>query len=332
MKKALSILLALAIGLSFVVCAAAKEAPFKEPGASKFKDFVPAQAAPSTQSLTFTLPIVTGITAVWDGDTEKLFNFWYGPYFGPDNVTITVSFAEGEPEELTHWSDYGYDWFWEVFYEYDDETGKVTFYYWDSNLREAYIDTLRWGDDWNWDDLYTSLPQAEIMVPANLREEYLKNLPKAALKLDESQTVPKGEYTIYTFTPAKDSLYYFCSTNNRNCDPYAYLYDANFGYINGNDDRVDWNFGFIASLQAGKTYYLVVSGYYSEDSGSFDVGVEMLSTPGVFGWLGVLLKFCWFRDYLIIYGNVFYFFDSENSWKVNLRYNIQQLMNYYQYR
>jgi len=332
MKKLLSVLLTLALALSLAVCAAAAKAPpLEEPGASRFQSFVSAASIPTAQSLTFTLPIVTGITAVWDGDTNALFDRWYGPYFNSENVTITVSFEEGGSELLTHWWDGGYDWFWEILYEYEEATGKVTFYYWDSNLRQAYVDTLKWGDYWNWQDVYAMLPQAVITVPANLREEHLKSLSKTALKLDETQKVPAQEYTIYTFTPEKDGLYYFYSRNYRNCDPYASLRDANFNYIASNDDRIDWNFGIIAELQAGKTYYLIVGGYYDygETIDRFDVGVEMLSYSGTFGWLGVLLHGSWFRSYLIIRDNYFWFFESENSWSVNFLYNIQQLLYYW---
>lgn len=345
MKKALSILLALALALSLAVCAfAAKELPV-QPGASKFQDFVPAQAAPGTQSLTFTLPTVTGISALWDGKTETLFDRWHGPYFGPNNVAITVSFAQGEPQELEYWSDYGRDWFWEILYSYDDATGEVTFYYWDSNFREAYIDTLRWGDYWNWDDLYATLPQASFSIPADLKEQYLKDLPKTELKLGESQraTLADGENKVYAFTPAKDGLYYFYSEKRGWTDPYAYLYDAEFNYIAYNDDFIGLDFGIIIALQAGKTYYLVVFNLRG-DAGEFDVAVhgdvrKLNVGQAVIEILtGGIFQRHWYADYEDIYS-----FPGQGSWidilkanldffRGNIRYNFFQSIIDFLYR
>ena len=76
MKKLLSVFLAmLLLGMSLAVGAAA--APEVE-----IEDF----------SLQFELPVVTGIEAVWNG--EILVDEWLRAYFTPENVAVTVSFAE----------------------------------------------------------------------------------------------------------------------------------------------------------------------------------------------------------------------------------------------
>jgi len=278
MKKLLSVLLVLALAMSLAVCAfAAKEnEPPAQPGASRFQDFVPAQA--ETQSLIFELPVVTGITAEWDGNTEGLFDRWYGPYFGPSNVAVTVSFEEGEPQALTSWNgSYSGDTylFWDVFYDYDDVTGIVTFYYQDTNFRQAYRDSLGEDGEWIWEDLKATLPQASFAVPANPWEEQLKSQPKTELKLGESKkaALADKEMKVFSFTPEKSGLYYFYSCNRGSTDPYAQLYDADFNYVTHNDDLFDLDFGIIMELQAGETYYLAVHNLRG-DAGEFDVGVR----------------------------------------------------------
>jgi len=282
MKKVLSLLLALALALSCAVCAfAAKDfAPPEKPNRGpKFPSHVASQAAaPGTQSLTFALPTVTDIAAVWNG--EVLFDYyWMELYYGPANVAITVTFDDGTSEVLTSWYGEGYGaswWWWEVWYEYDEATGKVLFFYIDSNLYKEYRDSLGAEDEGNWPDLLATLPQTVITVPADLRENHLNSLPKTELKLGENQRVPAQQYTVCTFTPAKDGLYYFYSADYRNCDPWAILADANFNWIDSSDDLFDLDFGIIAELQAGKTYYLIVGGYweYTEEADKFDVGVR----------------------------------------------------------
>jgi len=307
MKKLLSVLLTLTLALGLAICAFAEKAPPENPRKSPptYQEMMDklAPAGPVTQSLNFELPTVTGIEAVWDGDTDALFDRWYGPYFSPENVAITVSFAEGEPEVLTNWHGEHYGetyWYWRIDYDYDDATGEVTFDYYDSNLWQAYYDSLNNPDeDYNWEIFYATLPQSSFTIPANLRQEYLNSLPKTVLKLGESQRAPTGEYTLYTFTPAKDGLYYFYSANYRNSDPWAELYDADFNCMVFNHDLLDWNFGIIIDLQAGQTYYLFVGGYYeyAEESDRFDVGVRddvrrltnqeifiELLTGGLFRW------------------------------------------------
>ena len=330
MKKLLSVLLAFTLALTLAVCAfAAEPAPPEAPHeGSRFLEEARASAAPGTQSLVFDLPDVTGISAVWDGDTDTLFDLWYGPYFRPENVAITVTFAQGAPETLDHWYDGGYDWFWEVFYLYDEATGKVTFYYSDSKFVQAYVDTLKWGDDWIYEDFYATLPQAVVTVPANLRENHLKNLPKTELKAGETKQVQAAGCTLFSFKPAADGAYYFYSEKLQNCDPYAELFDVDFNYIQSNGDRADDNFGLIADLEAGKTYYLIVYAYAANANAAakFNVGAEALEQPGPFGSLGVFFSGSWFRGHLITHGNNFHFFYNDAGWMTNFFYNLNQLI------
>lgn len=348
MKKLLSALLALALALSLAVCAFAEKAPSEEPRKSPptYQDMMDklAPAGPVTQSLNFELPTVTGIIAVWDGDTDALFDRWYGPYFSPENVAVTVSFAEGEPETLTSW--YGYYggdtyWSWHIDYDYDEATGEVTFYYYDSNLWQAYYDSLDNPDeDYDWGVFRATLPQSAFSIPTNPRDEYLNSLPKTVLKLGESQRAPAQEYTLYMFTPAKDGLYYFYSANYRNCDPWAELYDADFNRIVFNHDLFDWNFGIIEELQAGQTYYLFVGGYYEypEDTDRFDVGVRddvrRLTSGEIFIELltGGLFRWHFYDDYAVPgEGSGLDIFRANlEIIRSNVRYNsIQPLINFF---
>jgi len=338
MKKALSVLLAFALAMSLAVCAFAVKVPLEEPRNSPptFEEMQARMSAPVDPSLSptlhYELPTVTGIEAEWDGDIEALFNRWRGPFFGPDNVTVTVTFEGGETEELTSWNGQYYSsshWYWRVWYDYDEETGEVLFYYDDSNLWWAYVDSF--GDsDWDYvrEDYFATLPQTVITVPVNLRANYLSSLPKTALKLGEEQRVPVQEFTVYAFTPAKDGPYYFYSANYRNCDPYAHLYDAAFNRIAGNDNlSFDLNFGIIAELQAGQTYYLFVAGYYSyenEETDRFDVGVrddvrKLSSGQYAIEFLtGGIFRQHWYADGMSTY----YSIPGEGSWLDIFRHNM----------
>ena len=285
MKKALSALLTLALALSLAVCAFAKEPLPERPSKSPptYQDMMEkmSRAAAARPSLNFELPVVTGIDAKWNG--EVLFNYyWFELYFSSENVEITVTFDDGSSEVLTSWYGEGGGasnyWWWEIFYEYDAAASKVIFYYIDSNLYMAYLDTLDDPEaEYDWGALSATLPRASFAVPAGLLEDYLKNLPTTVLKLGESQkaALADGEMQIFAFTPEKSGLYYFYSKNRGNTDPYAYLLDAGLNYIDENDDFSDLDFGIFAELESGKTYYLIVGRYYIyEEADSFDVGVR----------------------------------------------------------
>ena len=328
MKKALSVLLTLALALSLAVCAFAAQEPPEppaRPGASRFQDFAPAQAEPGTKGLTFELPVVTGITAVWDGNPAGLFDGWYGPNFTPESVAVTVSFEEGEPETLDHWWDEGYGWYWEVFYDYDDATGMVTFYYSDSNLQRTYYDSD--GKGYIWSDYLATLPQASFTIPAGLLEEYLKNLPKTELKLDVSEavTLDWDERMVFSFTPEKDGLYYFYS-KNQTPGSYAYATLANdaFGIIAHYERLFDRNFDLIAELQAGRTYYLLISVYnYGEGPAEFDVSVSSgVRRIGFLQKLEYLFAGGWFRWRWVEYYGESYAISGRGTWAEIAKYNL----------
>jgi len=298
MKKALSFLLALALMLGCAVCAFAAKETAAEPGASRFQEFIPELDA-IVQSLTFELPAVTGITAVWDGETGGLFDRWYGPRFSPENVAVTVSFEEGGPEVLTSWYSYGNGWWWEIGYNYAAATGTVTFYYEDSNLRQAYHDTLSDDEEWIWEDLLSMLPQSTFTIPANLRTDYLNSLAKTELKLGENKkaVLTDREMKMFTFTPEKAGLYYFYSENLKANDyATAVLMNDSFDIVMRASRFFDRNFDILAELQPGKTYHLIVSGYGSDsgDAADFDVGVRddvrkltdrEFVVEALFGWM-----------------------------------------------
>ena len=289
MKKALSIVLALALALSLAVCAFAKEPlperPSKSPPTYQDMQAKMSRAAAARPSLTYELPTVTDIDAVWNG--EVLFNYyWFELYFSPANVDVTVTFDDGSSEVLASWWGEGYSaisyWWWEIYYEYDAAAGKVTFYYSDSNLGRAYIDSLaNPEEDFRWEDYLTTLPQASFAVPIGLLEDILNNLAAVALQLDVSQAaiLAEGERKLFSFTPEEDGYYRFYSLDRDSGDPYGILFDADLQYITENDDGGgDLNFSMNVWLQADNTYYLV-AGSYSGAPASYKVMVTKSDGP-----------------------------------------------------
>ncbi|MCL2512916.1 MAG: hypothetical protein FWF08_03350 [Oscillospiraceae bacterium] len=323
MKKALSILLALTLAMSCVIIAAAKE-PVKEPqdpfAYQTFEDkLTVVESSDVAGSLIFALPNVTGIEAVWDG-TILVSEYFYGlydydyyyyygwvmppgalrpmlrPVFTPENVEITVYFDEGDPETLSYWWDEGNGWYWDVFYK-ETGAGELTFYYVDSNLYAAYLDTLDDPyEDYKWDDLAATLPQATIAVPENLLQLYVDGLEKSFLELDESQsvTLDEGGRKLFVFVPEEDGVYYFYSENNGESDPLAVLATDDFFIIRRNDDYFGLNFGIAAELKAGETYYLFAS-TFALQGGEYDLAVTRMNPISpfmqfvyrylMFGWL-----------------------------------------------
>ena len=246
MKKLLACVLALALFLSCAVSAIA------------VNDEI------DTQSLLFELPVVTGIEVEWNG--EILLSYWLNPRFTPDNVKVTVSFEEGEPEELVHWHDSGNGWWWQISHEFDSETGIVTFIYEDSRLRTAFYDELGGecccdiGEDaWDvaWQVYYKSLPQDSFVFPVNYLEQHIDGFrPLTELELDK--VVTTSGYNVYQFIPTKSGAHNF-------------VFEApgwnqyRIRILNANLERItsDWVYGnFIRNLLAGETYYIIISSYY----------------------------------------------------------------------
>ena len=329
MKKLLSVLLALALALSLAMCAAAKEPPpekkTQSPPTYQDMEEKMASAVDATPSLTFELPNVTAISAVWDGET--LLDYYMRPYFSSENVEITVTFDDATTETLDIWSDEGNGWYWFISYGYNEAVGKVTFYYEDSNFWRAYRDSLADSQDFDWDDFLATLPQMTLAV-GNLLQEYMDSQVKTELKLGESKkvAVAQGERKVLAFKPEKGGLYYIYSENRKaETDPFAILLDGEFCYWQDNDDLLDQNFGFVAELEAGTTYYLIVSDL-DLNAGEFDVAVSndvrMLSA---WQWLREFLAFGFFRRLWVKaddYYNLLWSIPSKGNWLSNMTYNL----------
>lgn len=305
MKKALSVLLAILIGFSCIVCASAKAEPPKAiPGESvtnRFRNYVDMPGASlggaaTAQGVLFELPVVTGIEAVWNG--PPLLSEDLTPAFSPKNVSITLSYAEGEPETLPKWYNESMEWFWEVFYEFNPVTGDVTFYYIDSNLFEAYLATLGGSvENYSWPDLALTLQKTTITVPTDLVMQYINSKkPIAALALDQSVTVtsPYTDLEIFAFTPAEDGCYFFSSFTEYG-DPFAGLTDDEGVLLYWDDDLRMPDFGIAYNLEAGETYYLFTSSWYGNaNAGGFDVTVSKLAPISPFmQWIYRNLLFGW---------------------------------------
>ena len=87
------------------------------------------------------------------------------------------------------------------------------------------------------------------------------------VKADERIVVAisEGDKIYVKFVPEKTAVFEFKSDASGDDDPYAYLYDEAENEITGGDDDIDYNFCFEASLEAGKTYYLLIGAYNTDD-------------------------------------------------------------------
>ena len=306
MKKLLSVLIALATALGCAVCASAALPKCDE-----------------ELGTTGELPEVTGISAVWDGTV--VFFESLRPYFGSENVAVTITFENSQSETLTSWECYSDDWFWSVFCYYEPETGRVAFYYEDSKLETAYKAGLTDPDDYDEDDYLATLPQTVIMVPPNLKEHYMNSLPRTELKYGESQpiTTANGNRKIVTFTPEKSGLYHFAFKNKKSDGtiPFAWLTDASYRGISRREFCPGNDFGIVSKLDASAAYCLVVSGNCDFDlSVSSDVRVynpddllKILLTDGIFSRR-------WVFGYLS--SGTVHTFPSDDTWLNTAKKNI----------
>lgn len=257
MKKLLSIALAvLMLGMSVAVGAVAA---FEE------------------TSLQFELPVVTGIEAVWDGELDLGSNL--NLRFGPNNVTVTVSFEDGDPEVLTRW-DGGNRWphRWQVFTRVDFDLGVVTVFYSDGLLeREAGIFCCC---EWT-DEFLATLPQDSFEFPLNFLQAHFEAQSITALALDQRARVLGDSY--FSFTPNASGYFHFQTHHG------WILLDGSFRVISQN-----WNHSAIW-LEAGSTYTLRVHGWY--DEATTVMVVEGQWTHGGGGssgnWAGNLRNWIW---------------------------------------
>ena len=263
MKKALSVLLALALAVSLAVCAAAKPE---------------SRAAPIQQGLIVELPVVTGISAVWVGTAPTLGG---EPYIGPETVEVTLTYAAGAPETLPYWYGEASDGHWYILRDVVSATATaltLRFYYGDSKLYQAYWNSLpepKWQHD-SEQAYRATLQSGTVTIPLNTAEDFLNRyLPWAALALDVSQNVDidEEEYQVFTFTPQADGVHCFYSFGNAG-DPYGYLFGPDFRLIRSNDDgNGNLNFRIVAALEGGATYYLL-AGAYAQRAARYKVMVE----------------------------------------------------------
>lgn len=92
------------------------------------------------------------------------------------------------------------------------------------------------------------------------------------------------EAVILSFTPETDGKYYFYSYDYK-VDPYAFLCDADHEILKqdddgqgGDEDDNRWNFGILADLTAGQTYYLYAT---VNSTGVIDYNVKVI-IPNLF--------------------------------------------------
>ena len=121
--------------------------------------------------------------------------------------------------------------------------------------------------------LLTALPMGGLAVAADAAEyPYLK------LGVT-TEAVVEDNFTCFSFIPSLNGYYAFYSTAYE--DTHGYLYDADGNEL-AYDDQSGGNndFRIVRHLIEGETY-LLKAGYYSGESGSFPVCVEMIENPRV---------------------------------------------------
>ena len=90
--------------------------------------------------------------------------------------------------------------------------------------------------------------------------------------LGHGQILDANQNQWYSFTP-KDTAYYSISTLD-GTDTYGRLYDSSLNLLTSDDDSgEELNFNIIKKLEAGKTYYIRVSGLRDLDEGFYFINV-----------------------------------------------------------
>jgi len=250
MKRVLSGLLALVIGLGCAVCALAAD----EPGLKK----------------------VTGLEAEWNGEVPSVRLYSLYPEFTPEHVTVTLSYEDGTSKVLSEWWEewWGEGGFWQWYLEitYDLKTEKVTFHYIGSDMEVAYWNSVdRDNTKYIRADFLAGVPQTSFTFPVAFLEEAIAD-QQIPLKFNDRLTVladmESVDYCrIFSFAPEKSGTYYFY-TQKSEANPYALLRDADWNEIDTSSDYIGFNFCIPANLEAGKIYYLFVGALngYGEDT------------------------------------------------------------------
>ncbi len=104
-------------------------------------------------------------------------------------------------------------------------------------------------------------------------------IPSTVIELDteyEANIVTGGESAYFVFTPEVSHTYIFRSfADTSHYDTYGILYDSNWNRITANDDYMSLNFGVIAYLEAGQTYYFVAKHLGNYAVGNFPVSIAI---------------------------------------------------------
>ena len=248
MKKLLSILLAIVmLGMSVAVGASALDI--------------------DEQNLGFELPVVTGISADWDGTASG----WMWPQFSPENVEVTVTFDDSTTQVLTNWWDEGSNWWWEVWASPDFDANIVTVYYADSRIYAELMDDHDCCCDVDWDAFMATLPQDYFELPDDFLEDWLANLDAVVMTLNQ-RVNNVGSVGVLSFTPETSGQFHFFTQWG---DFDFVIYDSNFNFV-------DWGEvwpgrGQTVWLEEGITYFIMIDWMF--DDGCLTVTDQIPQPP-----------------------------------------------------
>lgn len=117
-----------------------------------------------------------------------------------------------------------------------------------------------------------------LVVPVSFAEDYV------VLSVDTwvDVSIVEGQSTWCRFVPSETRVYTIRSRDAVEVDPVATLYDADMQAIGSGDDADGVNFEISMELIAGQTYYLEACDFNLDQSGSYQICVDVAMPTDVF--------------------------------------------------
>jgi|GEM_PF-1534868 len=234
---------------------------------------VAATAAPD-RSLQFNPPMIEDIEVSWNGDI-LLAAQWFGaspqarlvPIFSPDNLDITVAFADGTSEVLENWrgefwTGNGNSFGWEVRFVYNMDDNQVTVSLHCSRLRDAAVEE---AGGWNYVDWADVFPNDTFNIPEDFVDEFFaQQASVTALVLAEESAAFSGQ-RIFSFTAPENRAYRVGWSDSW----------GNLLIINAQREIITSTYGSpVRVFEAGETYYIIATPVSPQDGDAQIIVIE----------------------------------------------------------